>query len=120
MSNSVETQIKEHIASFVRELDVLVRRNTLETLRSVLDSTGAPARRTAGRARGQGGNIAAAIVSHLRENDGQTVSQIAAAVGAAPRVTKRALVQLMASGEISKTGLKRGTHYHAGSRAPAW
>jgi hypothetical protein len=128
MSNLIETQIKDRIASFVHELDVLVRKSTLEALRSVLDSgSSAPARRGPGRPRASagasgaalGGNVASAIVEHVRANDGQTVGEIAAAVRATPKLVKKAIIQLLASGALKKTGQKRGTRYHVGSGTPS-
>ncbi len=128
MSNLIETQIKDRIASFVHELDVLVRKSTLEALRSVLDSgSSAPVRRGPGRPRASGnasgtaigGNVASAIVEHVRANDGQTVGEIAAAVRATPKLVKKAIIQLLASGALKKTGQKRGTRYHIGSGTPS-
>ncbi len=124
MPNLIENQIKERIASFVQELDILVRRSTLDALRGVLDAgSSTPARRGPGRPRGQagaqGGNVAAAIVDHVRANDGQTVGEIASSVRAAPKVVKKAIIQLLASGALKKSGQKRGTRYHAGSGTPA-
>jgi hypothetical protein len=123
MSNPIETQIKERIASFVQELDKLVRRSTLEALRGVLDSeSAAPARRGPGRPRGPaaaGGNVATGIVDYVRANDGHTVGQISVGVGAAPKLVKKAIIQLLAAGAIKKTGQKRGTRYHIGSGTPA-
>src|SRR5262245_45709482 len=123
MSNPIETQIQERIATFVRELDALVRRSTLETLRGVLGSnhsTGAS--RGPGRPRGRGASggaeVGAAIVAHVRANDGQTVGEIVSAVGAPSPSVKKAIIGLLASGALRKTGQKRGTRYHAGSGAP--
>ncbi|NOT29364.1 MAG: hypothetical protein HOP15_02820 [Planctomycetes bacterium] len=124
MSNHIENQIKERIVTFVHELDVLVRRSTLEALKSVLDGgSSTPARRGPGRPRGGGsavgGNVTSAIVEHVRSNDGQTVGEIAAAVRAAPKLVKKAIIQLLGSGALKKTGQKRGTRYHIGSGTPA-
>lgn len=125
MSNHIENQIKERIVTFVHELDVLVRRSTLEALKSVLDGgSSTPGRRGPGRPRGSGsnavgGNVASAIVEHVRGHDGQTVGEIAVAVRAAPKLVKKAIIQLLGTGALKKTGQKRGTRYHLGSGTPA-
>ena len=119
MPTVIESSIQDRISSFVKELDVLVRKSALEALRGVLD--GAPARRGPGRPRGSNRastlveGVAPAIVAHLKTNGGQTVGEIARAVGASPDATKKAIKGLLDSGQIAKTGQKRGTRYHAGS-----
>lgn len=135
MPNAVESQIKDRISSFVAELDKLVRMSALEAVQGVLGANGTavrrgrPAGRPAGSGRGPGRprgsssakvqEVAQAIQSHVASNDGQSVSQIAAAIGAQPPIAKKAIAQLLASGDLSKTGQRRGTRYHAGSGAPA-
>jgi hypothetical protein len=132
MPNAIESQIKERISSFVQELDLLVRKSTLEALRSVLDSGAAPVRRgrPAGSGRGPGrpkgsgssANVeeaAAKIVAHVQANDGQGIGAIAAAAGVPLKVAKKAALQLLASGALKKSGQKRGTIYHVGSGKPA-
>jgi len=125
MPNHMESQIKERITAFVSELDALVRRSTLEALRGVLDSGAAPARRgrPAGRGPGRprgtsrGGNVeeaAAKIVAHVQTNDGQGIGAIAAATGLDLKVAKKAAGQLIAAGQLKKSGQKRGTVYHIG------
>ena len=119
MPTVIESSIQDRISSFVKELDVLVRKSALEALRGVLD--GAPARRGPGRPRGSNRastlveGVAPAIVAHLKTNGGQTVGEIARAVGASPDAAKKAIKGLLDSGQIAKTGQKRGTRYHAGS-----
>ena len=133
MSNVIASQIKDRISSFVTELDLLVRKSTLEALRGVLANGAAPRRgRPAGSGRGFGrpkgsgrgstsvNEAAAKIVAHIKANDGQGISAIADATGVALPVAKKAAIQLLASGQLKKTGQKRGTVYHVGSgRAPA-
>lgn len=129
MANPIEAQIRDRITSFVYELDLLVRKGTLEALRGVLESSSgsAPARRGRpagakrgpGRPRGSSANVEAAaqaIVAHVQANDGQGVSEIASATQLALPTAKRAIIQLLEAGQISKTGQKRGTRYHAGGR----
>jgi hypothetical protein len=121
MPNVIEPAIQDRISSFVRELDVLVRKSALEAVRGVLD--GARSRRGPGRPRGSSRpstlveGVAPEIVAHLRTNGGQTVGEIARAVGAAPDAAKKAIKGLLDSGQLTKTGQRRGTRYDLGSDA---
>ena len=132
MPNATASQIKDRIAEFVQELDRLVRKNTLQALQDVLAHGGTPARRgrPAGSKRGpgrpkgsgRGGNIddaAAKVLAHVRANDGQGISAIAAGAGVALPVAKKAAIKLLAEGGLKKSGQKRGTVYHVGSGRPA-
>jgi len=131
MPNVIESQIKNRITEFVQELDLLVRKSTLEALQGILATGAAPARRGPGRPAGSGRGpgrprgslivegVAEAITAHVAANDDQTVGEIAKAVGASPAVAKKVIIKLLASGGISKTGQKRGTRYHVGSGTPA-
>jgi len=112
------------IGEFVKELELLVRKNLLDSLRGALEGASAPARRarrakTPGRPRGSARGIsvedaAAKILAHVRANDGQGIGEIAAATGVPLKVAKKAALQLVASGALKKSGQKRGTKYHAG------
>ena len=128
MPNATENQIKERLQAFVAELDALVRKNTLDSLREILDGSatttrrGRPpgVRRGPGRPKGsaRGGDVdaaAAKIVAYVRSNDGQGISAIASATGVAGPVAKKVAKQLLASGQLKKSGQKRGTVYHIGS-----
>src|SRR5262245_28351964 len=131
MPNAIESQIKDRISSFVQELDLLVRKSTLEALQGVLANGSAPARRgrPAGIKRGpgrpRGGSSAnleeasAKIVAHVQTNDGQGIGAIADATGVDLKTAKKAAIQLLASGALKKSGEKRGTVYHVGSGRPA-
>jgi len=125
MPNPIEAQIKDRITSFVQELDLLVRKSTLEALRGVLDGSAAPARRgrPVGRPRssGRGGNVdeaAAKILAHVRANDGQGIAAISSATGLDLKTAKKAAAALLTSGNLKKSGQKRGTVYHVGSGRP--
>ena len=127
MSETIEAQIKDRISTFVQELDLLVRKSTLEALRGVLDKGASPARRgrPAGSGRGPGrpqaavgGDSADAIVSFIRANDGQGVREIAAGTGIATKLAKKAVAQLLKAGALKKSGQRRGTVYHVGSGKP--
>jgi hypothetical protein len=133
MPNTIESQIKDRISTFVSELDLLVRKSTLAALQGVLSNAAAPARvgRPAGVSRGPGrpkgsgrsrGNVeeaSAKIVAHVQANDGQGISAIADATGVDLKTAKKAAIALLASGSLKKSGQKRGTVYHAGSGRPA-
>jgi hypothetical protein len=56
----------------------------------------------------------------VRSNDGQGVSEIARGAGVSLKDAKKAVARLLSSGQLKKTGVRRGTKYHIGSgRAPA-
>jgi hypothetical protein len=129
MPTAIDSQIKERIAAFVQELDLMVRRSTLEALKGALGGA-APARR--GRAAGRGpgrprgrrnsGNVdeaAATIQSYVQANDGQGIGAISQATGVDLKTAKKAAAALLASGSLKKSGQKRGTVYHVGSGRPA-
>ncbi len=131
MPNPTQAQIRQRIDSFVSELDVLVRQSTLEALREILGDGAGPARhrRPAGRrgpgrprGSGRGGDLDGAgekILAFVRSNDGQGVREIAAGTGISNAVAKKAAAKLLASGQLKKSGQRRGTKYHIGSgRAP--
>jgi hypothetical protein len=127
MPNQIENQIKERIQSFVTELERLVRKSALEALRGFLNGTAAPARRGRRPGRPPAGrrgslNVERAgdtILAHVRANDGQGVGQISAATGVPLKTAKKVIGRLVSSGQLKKTGQKRGTKYHIGSwRAP--
>lgn len=61
---------------------------------------------------------AARIVAHVRANDGQGISAIAAGTGVPLPLAKKAAIQLLATGALKKSGQKRGTVYHIGSGKP--
>jgi hypothetical protein len=129
--STVQAEIRERITKFVEELDALVRKSTLDALKNALGATGTitPARRRgrpAGAAKVAGArpgrrpaaNVEAAseaILAHVKANDGQSVSEIAAATRTPLPVAKKALSSLLGAGALKKTGQKRGTRYHAGS-----
>ena len=114
-TTTIEAQIKERIAELVQELDLVVRRGTLESLREALEGRPRAGRRR-GRRRGQASaasadNLAPKIVAHVRSNPGQTVSQVAKAIGARPAVLKKTIKVMLGEKAIRKTGQKRGTRY---------
>lgn len=130
MSNPIQNQIQDRISAFVTELDLLVRKNTLEALQSMLSGGAAQAPRRGrpagrgrkpGRPKGSGrasadlGPASEKVLAHVQGNDGQGISTIAAATGLDLKVAKKVAGQMLASGQLAKSGAKRGTVYHVGS-----
>jgi predicted transcriptional regulator len=120
-----EAEIKNRITTFVQELDSLVRKSALDALVSVLQNGEAPRRgrrpgRRAGPGRGRRSSAsveesAGTILSHVRSNDGQGIGAIAKETGIPLKDAKKAIAHLLDSGQIKKTGQRRGTRYHAGA-----
>jgi len=131
MPTAIESLIKDRITAFVSELDLLVRKSTLEALQSVLSSGGARAPRARatkgrgpGRPKGSGRSAnleeaSAKIVAHVQANDGQGIGAIAGATGLDLKVAKKAAGALLSAGQLKKSGQKRGTVYHLGSGRPS-
>jgi len=130
MPTASQDQIKDRINSFVIELEKLVRKSTLEAIQGVLGDFSAPARgrpaggRGPGRPKGSGGSrnvegAAEAILAYVKDHDSESVSQVAAGAGVSLKVAKKVILKLVASGQLQKTGQKRGTRYHLGSGTPA-
>ena len=119
MSSPIDSQIKDRISAFVSELDLLVRKGTLEALHGFLSGNSSPRRgrpagkRGPGRPRGASSanvdDAAAKITAHVRSNDGQGIGAIAKATGVALPVAKKAALRLLAEGALKKSGQRRGT-----------
>jgi hypothetical protein len=120
MKNTVDSRIRERIEGFVQELDQLVRKSALEALAGVLAGAGAAPGRRGRRPRAAsapaagGGDLAEKALAHVQANDGQSVSQIGAALGASSGDLRKAMLALMKDGKIHTSGQRRGTRYHAG------
>ena len=116
----------------------MIRQSVLETFQNAMGETRGIAvrRRGPGRPRGSTTSTTRArrgrrpsasveqagpkIVSYVRSNDGQGVIEIAKGTGVSLKDTKKAVLRLLASGELKKSGVRRGTKYHVGSgRAPS-
>jgi len=121
MPNAIDVQIKERLQAFVNELDLLVRKSTLDSLRGVLEGGAAPARRgrPPGSGRGPGrpaatgstDDLPAKITAHVRSSPGQTVGEIVSAVGGKSAAVKKTIKAMLDAGDLRKAGQKRGTRY---------
>ncbi len=120
-------EIRARIDKFVQELDLLVRRQTLDALKAVLsgDSPSPRASTSAAPARARRGRRGAALSP---ETTGQVLasiqgageagisaSDIGKALGASSKDLRKVLQGLAAEGQIHTTGQRRGTRYHAGA-----
>ena len=65
------------------------------------------------------GGASEKILAHVAANDGQGISAISEATGVDLKTAKKAAAQLLASGALKKSGVRRGTVYHVGSGKPA-
>ena len=121
-------EIRARIDKFVQELDLLVRRQTLDALKAVLSGDSpsprastsaapAPARARRGR-RGAAPSpetTAQVLASIQGAGDaGIAASDIGKALGASSKDLRKVLQGLQAEGQIHTTGQRRGTRYHAG------
>jgi len=125
MINQSASEIRARIDKFVQELDVLVRRQTLDALKAVLGGgDGAPRASAApARARGRRGRRAAAVspettgklLEIIQAGEGVSVSELAAQTGSSSKDLRKPLQALIAEKKIHMQGQRRGTRYHAGS-----
>lgn len=118
--SSVEAGVKACIEQLFRELDLLVQQRALESLRALLEGAAVPARRARPRfrvARAGGGSaeeLRDRVRARIRSSPGETVEQIARAVGGSLAAVKRAIQLLLAAKQIRRTGQGRGACYFPG------
>ena len=118
-------EIRSRIEKFVQELDLLVRRQTLEALKSVLSSESAAPRATSATRRGPARRgrrgaapspeITARTLEFIQAGEGVSVSEIAAALGTSSKDLRKVLLALLAEKQIHTRGQRRGTRYHSGA-----
>lgn len=138
MPNDIDSQLRSLIESFARELQAALRSSIAADLLSALDG-GPSVRRGPGRPRGSGKAAPAAagaprrgpgrprkaisadasalgvrVLSVVKQTPGQSVSEIAAALGTKSDALKQPIAQLLASKQLSKKGQRRGTRYYFG------
>lgn len=128
MSKSgLEGQIRACIDSFVEELTALVRQAAVESVREALGS--APSAKRRGRARAAAGrkrlrrsatsldSLSSRLLSHVKANPGQGITEIAAALGATSKELRLPVQKLLGEKKLRTTGQRRGTKYRAAGRA---
>ena len=137
MASPLNRSIRSCIDSFVEKLTTLVKHAALEAVSDALGSA-APARRAPGRRRtkkkaarrttrkkaakrvrrssGDVDATAAAVLAHVRANPGQSITEIAAALGLSSKDLRLPVLKLLEQRKIKTTGQRRGTRYHAGGR----
>ena len=122
IKNAIDSRIPERIGAFVQELDQLVRKSALEALEGVLSGKAAapalrsrPGPKPVRSSPASSGDVAEKVLAHVQANDGQSVSQIGAALGASSKDLRKAMLTLQKEGKIHTSGQRRGTRYHAGA-----
>lgn len=124
--SNIEREIEARTAAFASDLTDLIRRSVLESLAGSLGSAapsaaaastksaGPVARR--GKRGGRGGSMAGAgsIAEFVASNPGSRLEQIAVGLGVKSAKLKKTVAAMLAAGQLTKTGQKRGTQYHPG------
>jgi len=126
MTTKSTDEIRARIEKFAQELDLLVRRQTLDALKAVLSGEG-PAPRAAaapaparGRRRGRRGaavspETTAKLLEIIQGGQGVSVSELASSLGASSKDLRKPLLALIADKQIHTTGQRRGMRYHGGA-----
>lgn len=133
MPNDLDSNLRSLIESFARDLQAALRSSIAADLLAAVG--GQPARRGPGRPRGtsnaapasgrgpgrprkvasaDSGALGERVLSAVKQSPGQTVSQVASALGVPTEALKKPVAQLLASKQLSKKGQRRGTRYYAG------
>lgn len=120
--NTIEHEIRRRTEAFATELRDLIRRSVLDSIHSTFgaasfSATAAPAvRRSKGPTRSgrAPSSSAGTIIDFVTKNPGSRAEQIAKGLGVTSQRLKKAISTMLASGELKKTGQKRGTQYHPG------
>ena len=137
--NSVHDQIRSSVDQFVAQLTQLVRRAALDSVSEALggQAPAAPARPGPGRPKGSGrprkaargrggrrsssdvGETAERLHAHVSSNPGQSITQIAAALGASSKELRLPVQKLLGDGKVHTKGQRRGTRYYPGRGSAA-
>jgi hypothetical protein len=128
--HTLEREIQLRVAAFAAELQAVIRDSVLASIvgslgvqPSVATSSPPPATGPAPRARRARGRkgraaagtpAAAAIGEFVAKNPGSRLEHIAAGLGVKTDKLKKTVAAMLAAGQLSKTGQKRGTQYHPG------
>lgn len=125
-NNTIEHEIRRRTEAFAAELSDLIRHSVLDSIHGSLgvaapsapNMSAAPAApRSKGRTRRgrrPSGATSAAVIDFVSKYPGTRVDQIAKGLGVPTPKLKKAVAAMLASGELEKTGQKRGTQYHPG------
>jgi hypothetical protein len=133
MPNDLDSNLRSLIESFARDLQAALRSSIAADLLAAVG--GEPVRRGPGRPRGtsnaapasgrrpgrprkvaaaDSGALGERVLNAVKQSPGQTVSQVASALGVKTETLKKPVAQLLASKQLSKKGQRRGTRYYAG------
>jgi hypothetical protein len=126
MNSQIQRRVNERIEGFVAEITELARKAAFETLSSALQgggkisgetgAGGAPRLRPRRGGKRSPDEIAAAadvLLQYIRENPGQRMETIAAAMGSSTRELALPIKRLLQGRKIQVQGQKRATSYSA-------
>lgn len=133
---TLDSQIQDHIQSFVEELTLLIKRAAVQSVAEALNEGGS--RRGPGRPRGSvaraAGAVAAAgasrrkgakrdpkelegltekLLSYVKSHEGQRIEQIAQGMATSTKELALPAKKLIATKKIRTTGTRRATKYFA-------
>jgi len=131
---TLDSQIQDHIQSFVEELTLLIKRAAVQSVAEALNEGGG--RRGPGRPRGAAGRAAAApadgarrkgakrdpqelealtekLNAYVKSHGGQRIEQIAQGMGTSTKELALPAKKLLATKKIKTTGTRRATKYFA-------
>jgi hypothetical protein len=129
---TLDSQIQDHIQSFVEELTQLIKRAAVQSVAEALNEGGS--RRGPGRPRGAAGAARAAsagparrkgakrdpkelegltekLLSYVKSHEGQRIEQIAQGMGISTKELALPAKKLIATKKIRTTGTRRATKY---------
>ena len=129
-------EIESLVRSFVDELDSLVRKAALESVREALGEANTTGRRRAAPARARGRKkkkttrkkrgrrrsrestekLAESLLDYLSKNPGSRMEQIREGMGVPTRTLRAVANKLIAQGSLRKKGEKRSTEYYVKGR----
>jgi len=134
MANStLNSEIRSKIDAFVEQLTAHVKKAALDSVREALGNGVAPARRGPGRPRmnvkvGRPAKsamtgkrsaedvaaMAEKVAAYVKANEGQRLDQIAVGMNLTTKELTLPVAKLLASKQLRKAGIQRGTKYFVG------
>ena len=128
---TLDSQIQDHIQSFVEELTLLIKRAAVQSVAEALNEGGS--RRGPGRPRGAARSVAAPagasrrkgakrdpqelealtekLNTYIKSHGGQRIEQIAQGMGTSTKELALPAKKLLATKKIKTTGTRRATKY---------